>query len=226
MEKIICIFGTSVTWGAWDSEKGGWVNRLKLYFESLDEKDEKKVFIYNLGIESNTTENILKRFNNEAEERFWGDSDNENYKNDNICIFDIGKNDSIYVGSKNNNWVKLDKFEKNLNKLIKEVRKFSSKIIFVGPARIDESETIPWEETGESYCNENIEKYNLVIKSVCNEQNIHFIPMIDLLNIKNDLEDGLHPNVQGHRKMFERVKDFLLKNKLVDGKNLARVDII
>ena len=209
MIKIICIFGTSVTWGAWDKEKGGWVNRLKIYFFNTP-----NTFIYNLGIESNTTENIITRFNNEAEERFWKNSENENYKEDNICIFDVGKNDSIYIKSKDNNWVKLDKFEKNLNELIEKAKKFSSRIVFIGPAKIDELETIPWEETGESYCNENIEKYNLVIKSVCQKNKIHFISMINLLK-KQDLSDGLHPNEKGHQKIFKKVKDFLLDNKLV-----------
>jgi lysophospholipase L1-like esterase len=39
--------------------------------------------------------------------------------------------------------------------------------------------------------------------------------MFDLLDEK-DLIDGLHPNSQGHQKMFERVRDFLLENKLVE----------
>lgn len=30
MSKKICVFGASITWGAFDNEKGGWVNRLKL----------------------------------------------------------------------------------------------------------------------------------------------------------------------------------------------------
>ena len=32
---------------------------------------------------------------------------------------------------------------------------------------------------------------------------------------KEDLEDGLHPNSAGHEKMFQRVKDFLIKNKII-----------
>ncbi len=30
----ICIFGDSITYGAFDTEKGGWVNRLHLYLDS------------------------------------------------------------------------------------------------------------------------------------------------------------------------------------------------
>ena len=31
MHKTICVFGDSISWGAWDMEKGGWVNRLWLF---------------------------------------------------------------------------------------------------------------------------------------------------------------------------------------------------
>jgi len=32
----ILIFGDSITWGAYDPDKGGWVNCLRNYFESKD----------------------------------------------------------------------------------------------------------------------------------------------------------------------------------------------
>jgi len=35
--KSICIFGDSVSWGAWDMEKGGWVNRLWFYVAKRDD---------------------------------------------------------------------------------------------------------------------------------------------------------------------------------------------
>ena len=38
--------------------------------------------------------------------------------------------------------------------------------------------------------------------------------MFDLLEV-DDLPDGLHPNTEGHKKMFERIKDFLVENKLI-----------
>ncbi|MEA1963419.1 MAG: hypothetical protein U9M94_04270 [Patescibacteria group bacterium] len=41
-----------------------------------------------------------------------------------------------------------------------------------------------------------------------------FIEMFDLLN-DEDLEDGLHPNSDGHEKMFKRVRDFLIENKII-----------
>ena len=42
----ICIFGDSITWGAYDPEQGGWATRLRNYFE----KQDNDVDVYNLGI--------------------------------------------------------------------------------------------------------------------------------------------------------------------------------
>ena len=37
---------------------------------------------------------------------------------------------------------------------------------------------------------------------------------LDLLT-DEDLEDGLHPNTAGHKKMFERMKKFLIDTEIV-----------
>jgi lysophospholipase L1-like esterase len=49
---------------------------------------------------------------------------------------------------------------------------------------------------------------------MCEKENLYFIDMFDLLK-KNDLEDGLHPNAKGHEKIFEKVKDYLIENKII-----------
>lgn len=201
--KIILAFGDSSTWGAFDEEKGGWVERLKIHFF----KENKNIFVENLGVESNTIEEILKRFENELKTRIYFPEYADQY--DLIVIFDIGQNDSLYNKTKDNTWTKIDVFEKNLKELIKKARKFTSKIIFLGLAEVNEKETIPWEETGESYCNENIKKYNSLIEKTCKKHKVSFIPINDLLD-KEDLFDGLHPNSRGHEKIFYRTKEFLL----------------
>jgi lysophospholipase L1-like esterase len=81
---IICIFGDSIAWGATDCEKGGWVERLKT------ELMVKDIDVYNLGISGDTTENILKRMDAEAEAR-----------NPDIIIFSVGINDALKTNGKN-----------------------------------------------------------------------------------------------------------------------------
>jgi len=73
---------------------------------------------------------------------------------------------------------------------------------------------IPWLNEEEFYDNENIVKYNAVIKKISNNNNLPFIDLLDLLKV-DELDDGLHPNSEGHKKMFEKVKDFLVLNKII-----------
>ncbi len=200
MSKRICIFGDSITEGFYDYEEGGWANRLKKYFENNDNDN----IIYNLGISGDNTDDLLKRFDAEARTR-----DPE------IIIFTIGINDSSYRESLKGNKTDFKKFNKNLKVLLNKAKIFTDKVIFIGITRVDENKTapLPW-NTDASYKNKDIQEYNKAIKGLCEKNNLPFIDMYDLLN-KEDLEDGLHPNSSGHEKMFQRVKDFLIDNKII-----------
>ena len=208
----ILVFGASITLGAWDI-KGGWVGRLKTFLaeKSLAHPDL-DYRVYNLGVSGNTTEDLLARFEFEAKQRI-------KEKEETIIIFLIGTNDSQFVISKNNLRTLPDKFRENIQQLIYLAKKLTPKILFVGLTPVDESKTtpIPW-NTDKIYKNENIQKYNEIIKSVCKKNNIYFIDTFSTW-IKSDykklLEDGLHPNLEGHREIFETVKKFLIQNKIV-----------
>jgi len=198
--STICVFGDSTAWGAWDLEKGGWINRLWLF---LAEKREQEIDLYNLSISGGTTETILARFEKEAKIR---EAD--------VLIFQSGGNDAAYEHEEGNFQVPLDKFRTNIGEIIQKAKEITDKIIFVGFKNIDEARTkpVPWVDI--YYTNENIEKYNKVMKEVCDKYNIPFLDIFGLLT-NNDLDDGLHPNSEGHQKIFEVVKDFLIKNKML-----------
>ena len=206
MSKVL-IFGDSIAWGAFDKEGGGWAERLKLY--TWDRGD---IDIYNLGISGEKTPNLLKRF--EAETRARMKEGEET-----IIIFAIGINDSYFVHSKNSLMVPLDDFKANIEELINLARKFSSKIVFIGLTPVDEEKTtpIPW-DIDKSYINENINNYNEAIKSICKDKNISFIEIFNNW-IKSDykslLEDGVHPNSEGHKKIFETARDYSIQNQII-----------
>jgi lysophospholipase L1-like esterase len=111
--------------------------------------------------------------------------------------------------------VPIEKFQNNLQELVNQAKKFTNKIIFIGLTKVDESKTmpIPW-DTIKFYDMDNVSKYNSIIKNFCQKNKLLFIDMLDLLQ-NEDLEDGLHPNPQGHKKMFEEIKKFLVDNKIV-----------
>ncbi len=102
----IYIFGDSIAWGANDYEKGGWAERLKSHYMRND-------VIYNLGVLSDNTEDLLKRIGAELAVREEAD----------LIIFAIGINDSQYVAKKGNYRVNPDKFQANLLKLLNIARK-------------------------------------------------------------------------------------------------------
>ncbi|MBI2047911.1 MAG: hypothetical protein HYT27_02115, partial [Parcubacteria group bacterium] len=59
---------------------------------------------------------------------------------------------------------------------------------------------------GAYYDNENIKQYDEVIKELCHVQKIIYIPTFKILS-SSDLLDGIHPNTDGHKKMFEKIRN-------------------
>ena len=49
------------------------------------------------------------------------------------------------------------------------------------------------------------------MKDICKENNIPYLDIFGLLD-SGDFEDGLHPNTNGHEKIFIQVRNFLTKN--------------
>ncbi len=195
----ICVFGDSITWGANDSEQGGWVNRLRNYYQSKGLRVDKDVDVYNLGVSGDNTEDLLKRFQVELEARLG--------EKITFVVFAIGINDSQFVISKNENRIPVEIFQVNLKTLIKEAKKYTDKIAFVGLTQVDESKTvpIPWNKD-KRYTNDDIEKYNEIIQIVADEEGTVYIDMKGVVGLEN-LGDVLHTDSEGHRKMFEKVKE-------------------
>ncbi len=193
MVEEICIIGCSVVWGKHDPQAGGWANRLRSFFDYFDIGKEERALVYPLGIPGDTTDFALERIKEEFEAR-----------EASIIIFSLGQNDCS-VNKKNEFKVDSRKYRENLKKMILIARKFTKKIIFIGLTKVDESKStpIPWDEQT-YYTNKNISKYNQILEEFCKQNNLTFISMQDVLE-KEDLHDGLHPNAQGHEKIFRKV---------------------
>lgn len=192
--SAICIFGDSTAWGAWDLDKGGWVNRLWLYCANGDQETN----IYNLSISGGTTETILERFESEARVR----------KAD-ALVFQTGGNDAAYDKDTKEHLVSPEKFEINIENIILKAKGLAKRIVFIGFKNCDESKTMPVSWRNLCYANKYIKEYNATIKRVCDKNGIKFVDIFGLLN-NADFEDGLHPNANGHQKIFEAVKESIL----------------
>jgi len=193
----ICIFGDSLTWGAFLPFRGAWANLLRNYLESKNDQ----ISVYDLGIDADTSAEVLARFDTEAAAR-----------NPELIIFSIGINDSAYRKISSNNITSLNEFRKNIKELINKANKITSNIIFVGLIKGDDSKTkpLPRSSTGKSYTKVSVKKYNDTLKKVCKKSNTLFIEIFNKLK-NEDFDDGIHPNLGGHQKIFEEVRRVLIK---------------
>ncbi|XLQ20228.1 MAG: SGNH/GDSL hydrolase family protein [Candidatus Moraniibacteriota bacterium] len=200
MSERICVFGSSIGYGHNDSECGGWCDRLKLYFFSSN----KDVSVYNLSISGDMSKDVVDRFDVEYKAR-----------RPEVVLIAIGINDSTFDENINRCRISLKDTEKNIKQLVSMTKLGGSKIVLVGLTSVTEKLVMPvsW-ALNLSYSNENIKKYDSVIKGVAKDNNVPYCYMYDLLQ-DEDFDDGLHPNTDGHRKMFERIRDFLVENNIV-----------
>lgn len=193
--ESICVFGDSISWGAWDLERGGWVNRLWFYVAKRSGDDY--VEVYNQSISGGTTETILSRFEAEA-----------SIRNGDALIFQTGGNDAARQGVAGDFLVDPETFRSNVEKIIHRAKKLTERIVFMELRNCDESKTtpVPWADI--FYTNENIQKYIGIMKEVCEKNGVHFLNLESLED--GDFNDGLHPNAAGHEKIFRHVKNSLI----------------
>lgn len=209
------IFGDSSVYGAWDNN-GGWANRLR---EPIDVKNlvdpDVAYFVYNLGIPGNTSVDVLKRFEAEYRERLY-----PGVKQETIVIFGFGANDSMISIGKDASAVPMKEFESNVKRLADLAIERTKKVIFIGPAPVDESKVdpIPWDK-GYAYRNKRIKEYDNAIRAVCLEKKVMFFGLFDelmKLDYKPLLDDGAHFSPAGHMVIYELVRDYLTKNKIMN----------
>ena len=189
----ICIFGDSLTWGAWLKERVAWADLLR---NSLEKEFVQKYSVYNLGIDGNTSRDLLNRFDVEA-----------NARKPAIIIIAIGVNDSCYLKSVEQPLVEIEQFEKNLNALLVKAQNYTSQVILVGLVKGDDTLTIPFpgSTTGKCYEKSRVQAYDWVVSQLAKQKNLCFVQLSDKLD-DQDFIDGLHLNASGHKKIFQAVR--------------------
>lgn len=199
----ILVFGDSLAWGACDTESSGWADRLKSY---INKKTDFDSWVYNLGIATSlNSSGLVDFFEPQIKSKM------NKYDNNFVIIISVGMNDA-QCNKDNVLKVSPELYIKNIRKIIKTSRKYTEKIIFLGNVIFDESKTtpVPWNKNA-FYKNKNVDKIFSILKKVCKNEKIHYIELGKLPLYK----DGLHPNSEGHKLIFEKVKDFLVKNKII-----------
>lgn len=201
----IFAFGDSITYGSWDGE-GGWVDRLKrVAYQYIENNPEEWVEIYNLGIPGNTTDDLLKRFQLETEQRI-------NSKDEHVFIFGLGANDAAYIVENKEFNVGVDDFKRNLRTVLQQATNFGGKVIFLTITPVIEVGTEN-QSDGKIRKNEFVGKYNEVIKDLGVEQGVVVLDVNSSFSLygpdKFICDDGLHPNSDGHGMLASLVKSVL-----------------
>ena len=178
----ICVFGASITWGAFDEEAGGWVERLKVHFFNTDQKAR----VYNCGVSGDRVEHVLKRFPVEASSR----------KPDKIII-SVGVNDGKNV--ENPEGTPVAQFQDSYNKLLNKAEEFTKDVLVVGLTNLGR------DKVAFGHMNEEIRQHNELIKEICLARKTPFIDCFGILSAEDFYADDLHPNAEGHKKIFEKV---------------------
>lgn len=194
----IMVFGDSIVYGESDKEKGGWVNILRLDLEN----DDNYYQVFNLGIPGDTTNGLVNRFENEYKARYEKEANN-------IIIFGIGINDTISIKDKES--ITIETFTSNIIELINYAKEYSNNILFIGLTHVDETKTMPvsWDKDI-CYINNRILKYDEKLKEICLKRKINYLEAYNLLT-KEELSDGLHPNEQGYEKLYQKIKEKIIR---------------
>jgi lysophospholipase L1-like esterase len=188
----ICVFGDSVTHASYI--KNSWTSLLRQY---LEEESQYEVNLFNLGINGNTSNEILKRVGAECDPR-----------QPNVIFFAYGINDSRYIPELSRCLVEINEFKRNTQEIIEVAKKFTDIIFFVGLVLGDDSQLNLYHELiyGKKVFDINRSKeYDCILEDIAVRNDCKYIHLLDKLE-PTDFIDGLHPNETGHKKMFEIIK--------------------
>lgn len=215
MKKItIFLFGDSITRGSFDTEAGGWAERIKIdaNVASVKNKFDPIITVFNMGIGGNNTNDLVKRFKFETEQRLIKGGDT-------YFVFSFGTNDAAINVETGKFAVDVELYAKNLKQVITEARIYSNNIVFLSSPPVIDEITKSASLVGKSRINADIERYNSALKSVCEEQKVEIIDLFAIFKKHENMnqlyvEDGLHPDSKGHGIIHLAVKEYLLNKGL------------
>lgn len=198
MKNNYIVIGDSITYGIGDYENGGWSAMFKRFIVNKDDSKICNNFVQVAGFPGATSKDILNKI----------DSILDCFKYDefnNVVILSIGINDTQCFNG--NFKVSIDNYKNNIESIIKRIVARGFELAIFGLIRIELDVKLEF-KPNKFYDNNNIAEYDNLLKKLCNENKIKYIPMQDVLQ-KNDFIDGLHPNTKGHKKIFEQVKKYI-----------------
>ncbi len=206
----ILVFGASTAYGV-GGPQGGWPDLLKSKLHSemyqagnaLPEAHE----VYNLCVPGATIDDISKRILIELKSF-------SKVGRKSIAVIELGGNDAKAVESADSFVNTPENFEQQLGSLVELAKQNVDEVILVGLQPVDEMKTLPRTNptTGKKsyFSNSRMERFEKSIESIANAKNVAFVSVFSGASKLNWIEeylfvDGLHPNKNGHRWLYEQI---------------------
>jgi lysophospholipase L1-like esterase len=198
---IFC-FGDSITLGEYDSERGGWVDRLKTEcMERHLENNESDDCVFNLGIGGETSRMMRQRFAGELKARL--DSGGPS-----LVLLAYGANDAA---TKDGTFlVPLEEFLANLRWALQEARDLGCETCLLNISPIAPDKDGVLSASGKIRSNADVKAYNTAIQTLAEQEDTAMVNVHGEFQ-RHDLgslfvADGIHPNAQGHELIWQAVR--------------------
>ena len=202
--RRIVVFGSSSIYGSEDVELGGFVNRLRLWYETVNPRNR----VYNLGIWGEQTRDMCERVLREAPPR----------RPDLIMVYP-GFNDCRRDGTIGSpNAVSLNDYRETIDRMVANSQSIAETIVLTG-IPFDETRTAPYGDSQSYYLIDDAAKYNKALVETASSRNARLLDFFTLFQHQDMdallADDGLHCNACGHEVMFKFTRDFLRETFLV-----------
>jgi lysophospholipase L1-like esterase len=206
--KIIAL-GDSLVYGFGDPVGGGWVERLRRQWMTLD----RGRVLYNLGIRGDRVAQVAHRL-----EREFCNRGELRDRLPNSIILSVGVNDSARLGRLDGrNYTNFEKFQQQIVELLERSQQlcpirnsFPAPLLFVGIVPVDESK-MPFLDCL-YYNHQDQYRYKEFTKQACEQRQIPYLDIFDRWMQRGDdwmrsrlSRDGLHPNTLGYESLLQDV---------------------
>jgi lysophospholipase L1-like esterase len=202
----VLVFGDSIVYGKYDSQ-GGWVDRLKTVYadRQLADPGEDTPSVYNLGVEGETTRRLTARLPREVVTRrnHWED------ETDFAFVFAIGINDSL-ITDNGDFFSSPEQYRHDLYELYDTAKLFCRKLLFVGLTPVEDDNP-----RNQYYRSARVWEFEQVLRDVAREKSLPMVRLFERFDHGKEEEflyaNGLHPNDEGHRLIYDAVEPELQK---------------
>lgn len=197
----ILFFGDSITQGFWDIE-GGWVGRIRKHYDGLylAGTDDDPPAVINLGVSGDSSDDILRRIDNEVAVR-------SREQDDVQVVVAVGVNDARLKSGVP--YTDVETYIKNIESIVQAIKNHTEKILFVGLTPCVESKTSPVSWGPTSYGNSRIKEFDDALRDFCESNSVDYIDIFDRFAAdqagEDMLPDGIHPNYKGHQLIADLV---------------------